>query len=468
MGQYSTLPDTQIPTPPLRETTRRLMLRSFFTWCLLYVLGWQAFLSMLGMPAFITVGVITGLIFLGLSSSLITQQRPRRFPWRRLPWLALSYVTLAAISVSWSEWPVVTIITSLLMISVTLAAVVIAYALTWRELLGCLAAAMKWIVTLSYAIELWVALVLKHGIYPRGWTAPENGDVTPFMQWVWGNFFHFNERIQGIVGNANVLGMLCSVAIVLFIALALDAVGRKRIMLWVWAALSAFLFVRAESATTIVATVIMIIIVVTALIMRTATTSLGRRKRYIGFFTVAGIFGVIAFVFRNGIYEALDRDPTLTGRTLIWAEVSKRAAEHPILGNGFASPWLPIDPHFDGWIVDNNLNVMHAHSAWLDVYMQLGILGVLLGIGASAALMWRSWFFAVDRPRIDLKADRKYSSLTLVPLAITALLLTLSLTESTPVLANGWMLGVLFAFKMKINPVLCNSSQPCTEPGRSR
>lgn len=468
MGQYSTLPDTTIPKPPARETTRRLMLRSFFTWCLLYVLGWQAFLSMLGMPAFITVGVVTGLIFIGLSSSLITQQRPRRFPWRRLPWLALAYVTLAAFSILWSQWPVVTIITSLLMISVTLAAIVIAWALTWRETLGCLAAALKWIVTLSFAIELWVALVVRHGIYPRGFTLPEGVEPTPFMQWVWGDFFHFDQRIQGIVGNANVLGMLSAVGIVLFVALALDATGRKRIMLWIWAGLAAFLFVRAESATTIVAAFSMAIIVVTALVMRTATTPVGRRKRYIAFFTGAGVVAALAFIFRANIYEALDRDPTLTGRTLIWADVSKRAAEHPILGNGFASPWLPIDPHFDGWIVDNNLNVMHAHSAWLDVYMQLGVLGVMLGVGASAALMWRSWFFAVDRPRIDLNAKRKYSSLTLVPLALTALLLTLSLTESTPVLANGWMLAVLFAFKMKINPVLCNSTEPCSEPGRVR
>lgn len=468
MGQYSTLPETQIPTPPPRETTRRLMLRSFFTWTLLYVLGWQAFLSMFGMPAFVTIGVLTGLIFIGLSSSLITQQRPRRFPWRRLPWLGLSYVTLALVSVTWSQWPLVSIVTSILMISVTLAAVVIGWALTWRETLGCLAAAMKWIVTLSFAIELWVALVVRHGIYPNGWHPPTEGDVTPFMQWVWGNLFNFNERIQGIVGNANVLGMLSTVAIVLFIALALDTSGRKRIMLFVWAGLSAFLFVRAESATTIVASVIMAIIVVTALIMRTSTTALGRRKRYIAFFASAGVLAAVALALRTQIYEALDRDPTLTGRTEIWAEVSKRAAEHPIRGNGFASPWLPFDKHFDGWIVDNNLNVMHAHSAWVDVYMQLGVLGVLLAVGASAALMWRSWFFAVDRPRTDLKADRLYSPLTLVPLAITALLLTLGLTESTPVLANGWMLGVLFAFKMKINPVLCNSSQPCSEPGRSR
>ncbi len=468
MAQHSTLENSTVPTPPPRETTRRLLLRGFWTWCITLILAWSAFLNAFGIEAFIAIAIITGLVLLALSSSLITQNRPVQFPWRRLPWFAVAYVAFGILSIFWSQWRNVSIITSLLMLGVTFAAVMISYTLTWREVLGCLGTALKWIVALSIALELWVALFVGHGIFPHGFEKPANGEVTEHMQWVWGNLFHFGERIQGIVGNANTLGLLSAVAIVVFIALALDAVGRKRIMLFVWVALAAFLFVRAESATTIVASVLVALIVGAALLMRQATTPNQRRNRYLGVFVAGGVTGVTALVLRHQVLALLDRDPTLTGRTEIWAVVSERAAQHPIIGNGFASPWIPIDEHFDGWIVDNGLNVMHAHSAWLDAYLQLGAIGVFLGLAASAALLWRAWFFAVDRPRIDLRDDREYTPLTLVPLALTALLLTLSLTESTPLLANGWFLGVLFAFKMKINQVISSSREPFPERSRTR
>jgi hypothetical protein len=46
---------------------------------------------------------------------------------------------------------------------------------------------------------------------------------------------------------------------------------------------------------------------------------------------------------------------------------------------------------------------------WLDVLLQLGIVGMALLALTFFAYVWRSWFFAVDRPRWDLVADRPYS-----------------------------------------------------------
>ena len=110
-------------------------------------------------------------------------------------------------------------------------------------------------------------------------------------------------------------------------------------------------------------------------------------------------------------------------------------------------------PAFDGWIIDHGVTVMQAHNMWVDVFMQLGVVGlVLMGLIYLAAT-WRSWFFAVDRPRWDLREDRPYSPLTLLPTLTIAILLVQGLAESSPLLGWGWLLRrACSRYKIKQSP----------------
>ena len=101
---------------------------------------------------------------------------------------------------------------------------------------------------------------------------------------------------------------------------------------------------------------------------------------------------------------------------------------------------MPWDDEFHGWIVDHDLTVFHAHNMWIDVFLQLGVVGVAVALVVFVAAAWRAWFFAIDRPRWDLEANRPYSALSLAPLLIMAVLLTQGLTESGPLMLWGWML----------------------------
>ena len=115
----------------------------------------------------------------------------------------------------------------------------------------------------------------------------------------------------------------------------------------------------------------------------------------------------------------------------------ERAAERPLIGWGFATPWVPWDPAFDGWIIDHGVTVMQAHNMWVDVFLQLGVIGLVLMGLIYLATTWRSWFFAVDRPRWDLREDRPYSPLTLLPTLTMAILLVQGLAESSPAARLG-------------------------------
>lgn len=369
--------------------------------------------------------------------------------WRRLPWFAIGYVVWATASIIWSAWREATALTLLLLVITTLQGLFIGSVLTWREIVRALASALKWVIALSLTFELWVSVFIGGPILP-GFIVPSEPAEDPIVYWSRDNLFD-GGRLQGIMGNANLLGPVALLAIIVF-AIRFAARAPRRTLLIGWIVVSAFLFVRASSATAFVAAVAVVVVLVTVLLMRRAKRP-GERTRYYIAYAVVGIGGLLAFWFLRGpVFEALGRSADLTGRERIWEDVLARANEHPWIGWGFSTPWITTDPAFDGWITDHGQTVMQAHNMWIDVYLQLGVIGVFLMVMTYLAYIWRSWFFAVDRPRWDLRADRPYSPLTLLPTLLGAVLLVQGLAESSPLLLWGWMLVVLLAFKIKQSP----------------
>jgi O-antigen ligase len=386
---------------------------------------------------------------LGLAVPRIALARPARFPWRRLPWAALGYLALALVSVLWSRWPSATLLTWTLQASITVVALFIAFTLSWHEIARALSSALKWVLGLSLALELWVALVLRRPLLPFFSDLPA-GKPDPHWYWVRGDLFD-GGRLQGIVGNSNTLGILCAIALVVF-ALLYAQGARRRPALLVWIALAAFFFLRAGSATAYASLAAGALVLGAALLFRRARRPAQRTRLYALFAAVVVVGAAGIWFARNAVFGALGKSSDLTGRVEIWRKVWERAVQHPVFGNGFSSPWVPWDPAFHGWIIDHRITVFMAHNMWLDVFLQLGAIGVVLIAIVFLAFAWRAWFFAVDRPRWDLVDDRPYAALSLLPTVLVAMLLVLGLAESTPIMLWGWLLVILLSFKMKISP----------------
>jgi len=452
MAQYTKHPVTAPPTAPERESTGRLLLRAYAILVLFTAFAHTAVYNLVGPVGAGIVMVVMLLAACAIGIPMIATQRPQPFAWRRLPWAALGYTALALVSVAWSQWRVPTLITWVLLAAVTVNALLLAHALSWHEIVRSLASAFKWIVGLSLALELWVSVVLRQPLLPNFLDLPD-GDIDPHWYWVRDNLVD-GGRIQGIVGNSNMLAIICLFAIITFgVRIALRARWRVTHGLWIVAA--AYLMFRASSATAYLCALAAAVVLLVAILIRRTRTPQARSRIYA---TCAG-FVIVAIaalaVFREPLFAALGRGADLTGRTdVIWTKVLERAGQHPIFGNGFSSPWIPTDPAFDGWIKDHGITVFHAHNMWLDVLMQLGALGLALMAAAYLSLLWRAWFFAADRPRWDLRADRPYSPLTLLPVLFTVVLLVQGLAESTPIMLWGWMMLVMFSFKVKAVPLV--------------
>ena len=442
MGAYSNHPASAPPAAPVRETTGHLMLRGWCIFVLFIAFSGTAWLHAFGTMATTVITIATGV----LSIVLWIVVRPL-VQWRRLPWFVVAYVVWATLSLLWSAWPATTALTLILLYVTTIQALFIGSVLTWREFVRAAASALKWVLGLSIVFELWVSVFVRAPILP-GFVVGEADD--PIEYWSRNNLFE-GGRLQGIMGNANLLGPVALMAVIVF-AIRFAARAPRRGLLIAWIVLSAYLFYRASSATAWAAAAGVAVVLVTVLLMRRARRPGERTKYYVGYLVI-GLGGALTlWLLRDQIFTALGRSADLTGREEIWAAVLERAGERPFAGWGFATPWVPTDPAFDGWIIDHGVTVMQAHNMWVDVFMQLGVVGLVIMGLIYLATTWRSWFFAVDRPRWDLREDRPYSSLTLLPTLTIAILLVQGLAESSPLLGWGWLLLVLFSYKIQQSP----------------
>lgn len=452
MAQYTKHPVTAPPTAPERESTGHLMLRGYVILVLIVTFAHTAVYNLLGRTGAAVTLVVFTLATLGMGIPMLARNRPQPFRWRRLPWTAMGYTILALVSVAWSQWRGPTVITWVLLAAVTVNGLFIAHVLTWHEIVRALSSAFKWILGLSLALELWVSLVLHGPLLPNFATLPD-GRIDPQWYWVRDNLFD-GGRLQGIVGNANLLAIVSLFAIITF-GVLFAARARWRTTLALWMLLAAFFLLRTTSVTAFACAAAAAVVLVVALLMRRARTPGARTRIYVIAIGGAVVGGALVWLLRDQLLGLVGRTSDLTGRSdLIWTKVMERVREHPLFGNGFSSPWIPDDPAFDRWIVDHGITVFHAHNMWLDVLFQLGVLGVILMGVAYLSLLWRSWFFAVDRPRWDLDSTRPFSPLTLLPSLFTVVLLVQGLSESTPIMLWGWMLLVLLSFKLKSVPLV--------------
>ncbi len=110
--------------------------------------------------------------------------------------------------------------------------------------------------------------------------------------------------------------------------------------------------------------------------------------------------------------------------------------------------------------------MLHAHNAWLDVFLQLGIVGLVVFGAFVLSTLWRSWLFAVDRTITAPNTVGTYSWIAVVPLLMFVAQLVQSLAESRMLVEGGWMLLVLWAVKTKWEPAVDDDLSDGRTPAR--
>jgi O-antigen ligase len=139
------------------------------------------------------------------------------------------------------------------------------------------------------------------------------------------------------------------------------------------------------------------------------------------------------------VFDLLDRSPDATGRFSIWEKVWGLITEKPLEGWGWIGYWIPGVEPFEGLVEINGVPMYQAHNAYLDIWMQLGILGLVLLVWLMIAVFARLWAVAV----------RHTNPLYLYPLFVFLVIASQSLSESRLLIEAGWVFLVLLATKSR-------------------
>jgi O-antigen ligase len=144
------------------------------------------------------------------------------------------------------------------------------------------------------------------------------------------------------------------------------------------------------------------------------------------------IYLVLAFGFgidfSTQMAGAVGRDPTLTGRTKIWSVLLSMHTD-PLIGTGYESFWMGSRLR---WLWENPVvhGINEAHNGYLEVYLNLGIIGVsLLGV------------FLISSYRTICRRLVPFSSFGSLSLALWLVLLVRSMTEAS---FRGGLMWVTF------------------------
>jgi O-antigen ligase len=77
---------------------------------------------------------------------------------------------------------------------------------------------------------------------------------------------------------------------------------------------------------------------------------------------------------------------SLTGRVPIWKQVIRDISEQPLMGYGYGSFWTPERVLSYSRILNWEFN--HAHSAYLETMLNIGAIGLALGMVVVARALW--------------------------------------------------------------------------------
>ncbi|MCK5355725.1 MAG: O-antigen ligase family protein [Methyloprofundus sp.] len=196
----------------------------------------------------------------------------------------------------------------------------------------------------------------------------------------------YTTAVRGLAGHKNDFGRYMALGLLISFHLFYFSRISKNILL-IFCILFFFLLVLSQSSTSLA--VVITIISATPLIRFYVTgqfknngkriTPILQRLFFLVFFI--SIFSWTAMLILIEVIELLGKDLTLTGRTTLWEYALDIGQKHPWLGTGYRTFWTEniSDTFFFYHIYwAPNDAIGNGHNGLLDVYLELGYLGIIV------------------------------------------------------------------------------------------
>ena len=274
---------------------------------------------------------------------------------------ALAVSVLAVVSTIWSNDPSITARRSLVLMGTTLFGVYFGSNFDLSEQIRILAKTFGIIIVLSFYFSLVMPQYgINHDIHGGSWT--------------------------GVFTQKNLLGRAMIVAVVTFLSANKIVRGPVRYAFLVGAGC---LLLMSDSRTSQVVLIAMLLLApIYQLIRRNGMTIVIPISLAFGIALVA--IAVIALTNADSLLLVMGRNPTLTGRTEIWKAIWNAITKQMLLGYGFDGFWAGIRGKSADVILTLGWVAKHSHNGFLDIWLDLGIVGLGAFFASYFNALWRA------------------------------------------------------------------------------
>ena len=184
-----------------------------------------------------------------------------------------------------------------------------------------------------------------------------------------------HNALRGLSQNKNGFGFYIGLTVALLLLVRFKRFDWVR---YVFIPVALGMLLLSHSMTSIAAAAVIIMTLPIWLVAR-----LQIRQRLAGYICVAvaavGVGSLIALNLTT-LLALVGRDATLTGRTQVWKQLIVAIHHHPILGYGYGSFWTGLSGESLDVFVAAGWLAPSAHNAYLDLWLALGIPGIVMVI----------------------------------------------------------------------------------------
>jgi exopolysaccharide production protein ExoQ len=316
----------------------------------------------------------------------------------KIYWLLIGF---ALLSIAWSSAPGETFKSDINLIRVILFGIFFSARYRLREQIHLLALTFGVAILFSF---IFGGLFPKYGVMGMGLEVDQE------------NLNHAGSW-RGIFTHKNAMGRFITLGTLIF--LISSPQKNKQYLKWIAVASGILLILlsTSKSSLIILATLIMLIP-----LFRSLRWNYSKSIPFI--ITILFSLGSIITLFLDNaelILSSMGKDMTLTGRTDLWSEVLISIGEKPFFGYGLGGFWQGLKGESEVIIKVMQWDVPHSHNGFLDILLDLGIIGLGLFVISFTATYLRAMFHLRHGDRFEY----------IFPSLFLTFLLMANLTESS-------------------------------------
>lgn len=365
-------------------------------------------------------GLVAALVTLvGLIATSLWIRR-EEIEWQGLlPLSLLIFLGWATVSIFWSQYQWVTLGALAYLVAFTIMGISIALLRDTIQIVRAFGDVFRFVLAVSLIIEILSGVLIDAAI--------------PFLG-VEGNLAELGP-IQGIMGSRNQIGALALLALITFgTELRTKSISRGLAIGSIIGATFVLLLSRSP-----VAWGVFIVVGIAVVLLYFLRRVAADRRRFWQLATLVAvvILAGITWLGRTPIISALSANSELTYRLALWRRVWDLIAVHPLEGWGWVATWQSEVQPFPAFVIAGQREPTSALNAYLDVWFQLGLVGLFIFLVLIVLTFTRSWLLAGRENSVVYT----WPALMLVALTVTAL------AESSILVEYGWLIFVVCSVK---------------------